>query len=350
MLAPITHVLPATTIRRTRLLPSRGRVLVRTKQKVNANDIIAESRGEGKHIIINVRRSLGLNSIKEAEELIEHHIGDKIQKGDVIAQQGRIIHKVVRAPADGEIMAITNGQILLEMATPSSPLKAGYSGIVTEIIPELGAVIETNGALVQGIWGNNQVEQGLLMILARSSDEIITRDRLDASMRGSVIVAGHCANPEVLTMANEIPLRGMILGSMKSELIPLANSMDIPLIILDGFGQTPIDSAAYRLLTTNEKREVCLNATNWNHFSGERPEIIIPIPGEGRLPKETTEFKLNQLTRIQGAPFNGQVGTLVRIRPGLTTLPNGLHVPAADIHLENNEIVSIPLANLDVLE
>ena len=63
MLAPVTHILPVTQIRRARRLPSNGRVQVRTNQKVNGTDIIAESHQEGKHVLINVRRALGLASI-----------------------------------------------------------------------------------------------------------------------------------------------------------------------------------------------------------------------------------------------------------------------------------------------
>ena len=350
MLAPITHILPVTHIQRARRLPANGRVLVRTNQKVNATDVIAESHQEGKHILVNVRRALGLASTKDTETLIERKVGEKLQKGDVIATTGKFLPKVVRSPEDGEIVAINNGQVLLEVDSKVFQLKAGFSGNVVELLPDRGAIIETHGALVQGIWGNDQIDQGLMLALAQTADEALKRDRLDVSMRGAVILGGYCADAEALKMANELPLRGLILGGLEAELIPLASKLVFPLIVLDGFGPVPMNAAAFKLLTTNEKREICLNAAAWNLSSGERPELIIPLPVQGNLPKETDEFKPEQEVRIQGAPYTGQIATLVRVRPWLTVLPNGLRVPAADVRLESNEVVSVPLANLDVLE
>ena len=350
MLAPVTHILPVTHIQRARRLPSNGRVLVRTTQKVNGTDVIAESHQEGKHVLVNVRRALGLASTKDTESLIERKVGEKIQKGDVIARAGKFLPKVVRSPEDGEIVAINNGQVLLEVDSKVYQLKAGFSGNVIQLLPDRGAIIETHGVLVQGIWGNNQIDQGVMLVLAQTADESLKRDRLDVSMRGAVILGGNCADAEALKMANELPLRGLILGGLEAGLIPLANKLVFPLIVLDGFGPVPMNAAAFKLLSTNEKRDTCLNAAAWNLSSGDRPEIIIPLPVEGNLPKETDDFKPDQEVRIQGAPYTGQIATLVRVRPWLTALPNGLRVPAADVRLESNEVVSIPLANLDVLE
>ena len=39
MLAPVTHILPLTTVVRQRLLPAPGRVVVRVGQKVTATEI-----------------------------------------------------------------------------------------------------------------------------------------------------------------------------------------------------------------------------------------------------------------------------------------------------------------------
>jgi hypothetical protein len=350
MLATVTHILPLSRIRRARLLPGTGKVLVRTNQKVATADPIAEANMGGKHMVVNVRRALGISNVKDVERLIDRKVGEKLQKGDVIAQLGSFLPRVVRAPADGEIVAINNGQVLLEVQATLFQVKAGFSGVVTEIVPERGAIIETHGVLIQGVWGNKIVDQGMLLTLAKSTDDVITRERLDVSMRGAVVMAGHCARADALTMANELPLRGLILGSMKAELVPLANTLSFPLIVLDGFGQIPMNSAAFRLLSTNEKRDVNLNATPWNPQFGDRPEIVIPLPVEGELPREVDDFRPNQTVRVQGAPYASQIGTLIQVKTGTTTLMNGLRVPAADIRLENDEIVSIPLANLDVLE
>lgn len=350
MLAPVTHILPLTSLRRARLLPTGGRVLVRAGQKVSAIDPVAESELSGEHILIDVRQALGFTRPAQAEKAIERKVGEKLQPGDVIASAGSVFRKVVRAPSEGTILSIAGGQVLIEGPKMPFQLLAGISGEVAEIIPERGAIIETSGALIQGVWGNDRIQVGMLLALARQPDDELTNNDLDVSMRGSVILAGYCSQAATLQFAAQLSLRGLILGSMSADLIPLARRLEFPLILLEGFGKIPVNSVAYNILATNEKRDVCLNAAMWNTFSGEQPEIVIPLPASGELAVETDEFREGQTVRIQGAPYAGQVGVLVQTPSGLSMLPNGLRVAAAEVRLESGRQVTVPLANLDVLE
>lgn len=350
MIVPVTHVSPLVTIRRSRLLPERGQVLVRPGQKVVASDVIGEVLLPGDHLIIDVRRALGLSRPGEAEKLIDRHTGERLQKGDVIAETTGILPRVVRSSVECQIVAIANGQVVLETEPVKLALKAGINGTVTEVMPERGAVVETNGVLIQGVWGNQQADAGLLLVLAKTPDEELTRARLDVSMRGAVVLAGHASQPDALKAVAELPLRALILASMSADLIGLASTLSVPIILLEGFGHIPMNETAFRLLTSNEKRDVCVNASNWNPLSGERPEIIIPLPAGGLDSKETVELAPETPVRILSAPYQSQVGTIVHVRSGITTLPNGLHAQVASVQLPNDETVMIPLQNLDVLE
>lgn len=168
-------------------------------------------------------------------------------------------------------------------------------------------------------------------------------------MRGAVVMGGYCSNPEVLRVGSDLQLRGLVLASMSAELLPLASSLNYPILILEGFGKIRLNDAAFKLLTTSEKRDVSVSAT-LNAAAGERPELIIPLPAIGQSAPETDYFAPNQTVRIQGAPYAGRVGTFIQSRPGLFTLPNGLKVQAADVQLDSDTRVTIPLANLEVIE
>jgi hypothetical protein len=145
-------------------------------------------------------------------------------------------------------------------------------------------------------------------------------------------------------------LRGLIFGSMTSDLIPVASQLEIAVVLIEGFGSQAINSTAYRLLTTNEKREVCLNAANNDSFAGNRPEIFIDLPAEGEACHEITELKPGQEVRIIGAPYDSVIANLEEILPMPVALPNKLKTRAAIVRLEDNQEVIIPLSNLDVIE
>ncbi len=348
MLAPVTHILALTNIRRSRTLPTSGRVLVRPGQKVGAADVIAQARVPSGHLLLDIRRGLGIPSMSAAERCIVRQQGDKLEKGDVIAESGGMFSKIIRAPADGEIMLINAGQVLMRVRTTLIEVKAGFSGTVTEILQDQGAVVETNGALIQGAWGNGRTDSGLLLSVVQSSEEELSRQKIDVSMRGAVVLAGHCSSADALQVGSELPLRGLILSSMDSELLPVAASLNYPIFIVEGFGKIPMNETAYRLLSTSEKRDISVNAA-FNPSAGERPELVIPLPATGQTAPEMDTFTPDKTVRIQGAPYTGRVGTIVQVRQGLFTLPNGLKAQAADVQLDKDTRVTVPLANLEVI-
>ncbi|MBL8103566.1 MAG: hypothetical protein JNM02_13615 [Anaerolineales bacterium] len=112
-----------------------------------------------------------------------------------------------------------------------------------------------------------------------------------------------------------------------------------------------MNSAAYKLLSTNAKREVTVNAEVFDRYSGARPEAIIPLPisSDPPAPREVETFAVGLQVRMRRPPYMGMIGSIVALKPGLSTLPSGLRAPAADVKLENNETVLAPLVNLEVV-
>lgn len=240
---------------------------------------------------------------------------------------------------------------MLEVQSQPYELKAGLSGDVIDLVSDRGVIVQTQGALVQGVWGNGKIDFGLMFVLVSSPEDILAPDQLDVSMRGSIVLGGHCADPEVLKTAMEMPLRGLILGSLNPSLLSVASRMPYPILVLDGFGQIPMNSAAYKLLTTNERREVSVNAEPWDPYSGSRPEVIISLPTTGVItqPVEASYFVPDQQVRVICAPYRGKIGTISNLDPGLYLFPNGIRALAAQVNLETGEDAVIPLANLEVL-
>lgn len=350
MQAAITHILPLALIRRRRVLPAAGKVLVVEGQKVGTTDVIAELRQPGQHALVDVRRELGLARVDQAEVLLDKRTGALVQAGETLAQTGGLFRQTVSAPISGEIVTVSAGRVLIEAPAAPLQLQAGFSGMVREVIAERGALIETSGSLVQGYLGNDRVDQGVLVVAAKSPEDELTAVQLDVSMRGGVVLAGHCSQADAIRTAVELPLRGLILSSITADLIPVVQQASIPIIVLEGIGKIPLDPAAYQVLATNEKRDACINAVAYDPYSGARPEIVVPLPSFGELPIEAEDYAAGKTVRIMMMPYTAQVGTLVQVRPGLTRLKNGVLAPAGDVRLGNNETITVPLANLDMLE
>jgi len=349
MLAPITHILPITTIRRERFLPVAGKVLVRSGQKVNPTDTVAEVNLYPKHQLLDIGRGLGV-SVDQADPLMKCQAGDQILKGDVIAGPIGFTRRLIRATHDGKVILAGSGQVLLELAGKPFQLKAGLPGEVVDLVPDRGAIIEVDGGLIQAVWGNGRIDFGLMSVLAQEPEHIITADQLDVSLRGAIIMGGCCQDAEVLKTAEQLPLRGLILSSMWPELVPLAKKLSIPVIITEGLGNYPMNSVAYKLLSTNDRREVAAIAEPWDSYKGTRPEIIIPLPGSERTtaPQEMGYFGPNQQVRVLRAPFVGKIGTILNLI-NKAEFPSGLKAPAAEVQLETGKKAVLPLANLEIL-
>ncbi len=173
MLARVTHLLPLICIRRQRLLPAAGRVLVRAGQKVATADVIAEAKLEPGHLTVDVARGLGVTPDK-ADQLVARKVGEQLAEGDVIAGPvGGIISRIVRAPKNGAILAIGAGKVTLSLEGKDFELRAGMPGTVVELVAERGAVIENYGALIQGVWGNGRFDAGIMTVAVESpTDEL----------------------------------------------------------------------------------------------------------------------------------------------------------------------------------
>ena len=352
MLAPVSHNLALTTILRKRVLPVHGEVIPRVNQRVLANNVIAEAEYSHKHHLIDVARILSINPKAAEKKIGDIRVGQHLAAGTVVASGGGLIPQDIKVQQSGRVVALGGGQILLDTSEKELTLKAGISGEVIEIIPNRGVVIQEVGALLQGIWGNGRVNSGTLHVLAEKPAHILEASQLDISLRSLVILAGSCQDAKSLEAAKDITVRGLILSSLHPSLSGMARKMPYPIIVTDAIGKQAMNKTAYKIISTNDKREnVTVNAEAYHRYTGTRPEVIIPLPHSDLppTPRESETFAPGQKVRLRRAPHAGAMGTLVELPTGLKTLPNGLRVLAGEVKLKNGERVTVPLVNLEVL-
>lgn len=349
MFAPTRHVLPMTLIRRRRMLPAAGKVLVRHGQKLGALDTVAEAGLAPEFVLIDTGRGLGLAPNK-TERYIQCQVGNRIAAGDVIAGPVGFGRRVVRAPKDGRVVLVGPGQVLIEISEKPFELKAGIPGDVVELIPDYGAVLETGGALIQGVWGNGRIEYGALRVLAKAPDAETHSADIDVSLRGAVVLAGCCADEEVLRTGAELPVRGLVFSGLEARLASVAAQLPIPVMVLEGFGRRAHHPAALKLLESHDGRSVAINTEMDAAGSQRLPEIVIPLPTPGNvaLPPDVIPLEPGCTVRMIRRPAAGEIGHVIALR-GKVALPNGVRTHAAEVRLENGQTILIPLVNLEVM-
>lgn len=349
MQSTVTHILPLAKIRRARMLPIPGTVLVRAGQDVVATDLVAEVNLKPEHILIDIVAGLSV-SPEKANKYIIREIGEAVAQDGIVAQRNGI-GRVIRAPKAGTVVAISNGKLLLQTKKDMHKILSGMTGTVREVKVNYGAIIETSGAWIQGIWGNDEIATGILTVLATMPDHILKINEVNSNQKDAVLLAGFCDDQKILEAGESYQWGGLILGSMSTLLIPTALKMPYPIIILEGFGHIHLNKTAYKLLSTSAQREVSINAMPNNPFLGERPEITIPLESSGTppIPLDMQLLEPGVKVRVLRSPYIGKIGIINTLLPGMTRFPSGLQTAGAEIALGNNEKVVVPLANIEVL-
>ncbi|MCD4653072.1 hypothetical protein K8T06_03980, partial [bacterium] len=81
---PGLKVSPKILLKKKRILPLKGDVVVKMGQKVSADDVVARTELPGKVIPVNAANILGVQPA-DLPNLITVDIGTKLQKGDIYA-------------------------------------------------------------------------------------------------------------------------------------------------------------------------------------------------------------------------------------------------------------------------
>jgi len=350
-LAPLTHVLPLTTVRRERRLPVAGSVSVRAGQRVTAVDVLAEAEPGPRHYFLDLARGLGVPERDALRHLVLES-GARVEAGQVIAGPVGISRRTVRAPANGRIVAISGCRVLFEVSGGKFVLKAGFPALVTATDGTRSVTLESTAALVQAAWGNGRQDYGIVRIIATSPGDPLQPEQLDINLRGAVVVAGICDQSAALHQATELTVRGLILGSMPSDLIPVALRVPYPVILTEGFGRLPINPPAYALLTSCAGREASVDARQPMPYEYLRPEVILPLPTtqDVDLPEDNLRLAPGVQVRVLRAPFQGAVGTIRDILAQAVAFPSGVLARSATVDLEGIGTATVPLANLEVLQ
>lgn len=352
-----TQVTPLTEIRRERLLPAPGEVLVRAGNRVESTQVVARTGVPSDFRIVPVARLLGVPA-SHVERHLRVRLGDEVHQGHVIAKQKGLFGGSVKSPIDGMVTAAGGGHVLIEARPTPYELRAYVSGTVIDVIEGHGVVIQTVGGIVQGVWGAGGESIGVLKVTVRGPDGTLRARSIDPSCHGAILIGGARLSRDVLERAQEIEVRGIVTGGLSSDLLAVAEKLPLPIIVTEGIGEIPMSEPIFDLLTAYEGQEASLNGRVKSQWGAVRPEIIIPRPDEtvpadqkdrGHKPYDGTPLKVGARVRIVRAPHVGAVGNVVGLPSHARRMETGAMAYCAEVEIGQGDVVCVPLVNLDVL-
>jgi hypothetical protein len=356
-ISPTTHITLLATLRRERRLPSAGEVVVQPNQHVEATDVVAHALVAEEHRLWDVARELGVPPDKAAAYMLKQD-GEPVKRGEPIARRKTALglgSKTVPSPVEGYLLFAKDGKALLAAISKEYELRAGIPGTIASVEREYAVVIETTGALLEGVWGNGKEEYAVMNVVGKAPTDPLLSEQVDVSLRSTILAVGTLQDAAAFKRLVDMGVRGLIVGSLNPALIPAVKKLEMPVVITDGFGAQGFSSAAYTLLVSNTGREVWLNAKPWNRFAGTRPEVIIPLPSPGQtppLPVEGDALEVGKRVRLCRGPQAGHVGSVTALSDQPMRLPSGVRARVAYVELEEttDQAFTVPFANLEILE
>ncbi len=357
---------PKVELRRRRLLPMRGEVLVEAGQQVDMDKIVARTLLPGPLHPINAASTIGVlpNELKAAMQVSE---GESVTNGQVIAEAGSffgLFRNRVFSPINGyvDVISQTTGQVMLRARSKSFDMYAYLPGRITEVTPEIGVEIAAEVALVQGIFGLGGEVFGLLTMVADEPGEVLRADRVLEEHRGAVLAGSGRVTLDALKRMAEVGVSAVVAASASGgDLIELVGETLNPastgqeeigpsLVLTEGFGELSMAHHTFDLLARLNGAQVSVNGTTQIRAGVMRPEVI-------SLPLKDTEDHSNKdkgisigakVSIIRGDAF-GKIGRIQSIPDQPCLLDSGVTALVFEIELDDNRSIVVPRPNVELL-
>jgi len=223
--------------------------------------------------------------------------------------------------------------------------------MVIQVFSSRGVAIETSGAIMEGAWAIGGDAFGVLKMLGEAPGGRLVPEAIDMRYHGAIVVVEDGATKEGWRKAEEVGVRGVILGSLPSSLVGFVSSLSFPVMITEGFGEIPISRPLFSLFEQLAGREAYMASGLPYGVRLPRPQVIIPfLRGEEAPRGEGPALEEGTLVRLVREPYLGKVGYVASLPLQKRRVEWGVEVEGVEVDLEEGERVFVPLANLELLE
>lgn len=368
---PGLKVTPKILLKKKRILPLKGDVVVKKGQKVDADDVVARTELPGKVIPVNAANILGVQPA-DLHKNITVELGTKLKKGDVYASAKvffGLFKQTLKAPSDDvtlETVSQVTGKVLLREKPLPVEVKAYITGTVTDVYPEEGVEVESWGAMAQGIFGIGGETNGLIRMVCSTPHEALTPEKISEDHKDCIVVGGSIVTAAALEKAIKCKVRAIVVGGFNDQdlrnflgydlgvAITGSENKGITLVVTEGFGEIPMTERTFELLKQYEGTRACCHGATQIRAGVIRPEVVIPME-ESQLKKgeEVTAGALQPGTpiRVIREPYFGRLGRVTALPPELTPLESETKARVLKLKFEDDGTeATVPRANVEILE
>jgi len=376
---------PGSVLRRQRLLPLAGEVRVRVGQRVQPADVVAVAAQPGAVVPVNVAHNLALMP-EEVPGVLVKQVGEDVQAGEALARTKGLfglLRTECLAPCDGKVVSVSarTGQVLIEAPPEPVHVCAFIAGEIEAVVPDYGAVVKTNGTLLQGIFGVGGECWGELVLALADPETVLTAQQIQAGMRNKVVVGGADVTADALDQAANLGITALITGGIHGRILQeflghditvgITGNDDVPftLVVTEGFGEVAMNRQTLAVLRQREGALTSVNGATQLRAGVVRPEIVVmqkvrdgePAPqqptavvdreslDDQKPADDRAQLAVGCRVRVTCAPYFGRVGRLVELPITGRELPSGSRAPVALVQLATDETVCVARANLEIV-
>lgn len=359
-----------TVVRKVRRLPLKGEVRVKVGQRVQADEVVAQTFLPGKVEMVNVVGKLGIQS-DDLSRLMLKKQGETVKTDEVFVQTKGMFGMFktdCRSPIDGTIEQISavTGQVVIR-GQPTALQKTAYAaGTIVETQDAESATVEVAGTYVQGIFGIGGEELGPLEVVAKSPDDVLKPDVISAAHKGKIIVGGSLVTAEAVKQAAKVGAKGIICGGLDDadlrdflgyELgvaITGEETLGVTVVVTEGFGRIRMAKATFELLQKRQGLLTSINGATQIRAGVIRPEVLIPLDQKPvDRSSETDEdsiLKVGTSLRAIRDPYFGLIGRCTALPVELVKLTSETKVRVLEVEFEDGRKAILPRANVELIK
>ncbi len=370
---PGLKVTEYTTIRKRRILPLKGEVVVKQGDKVKPTDIIAKTDLPGNVEQVNVANLLGCDP-EDLKHFMQLKEGDEVKKDQVVARNKGILgtglfKTSVKSPLTGSIESISQvtGNVLFRALPVPIVTTAYVEGVVEEIVPEEGAVIKTEASFIQGIFGIGGERHGEIVVMTKDNSQDLTENMIGDEHRGKVLVCGRKVTSGAFKKAMRVGVHAIVAGGVDDRdlreilgydigvAITGSEDVETSIVTTEGFGEIPMAMKSFELLKKFEGREASVNGATQIRAGVIRPEIIVTQsqPPEGFVPDDKSKeigLDIGSMVRVIRYPYFGRIGEVTALPPELQVLESESKARVLEVQFDDGERATVPRANVETIE